>query len=312
MGLTEEEDIIDSLLYDFSFKLVEEDDVITELIARSYSHTWGLDDYQNLEARFVDENKISFSVELYLSGETDDEAPSVFDTIRAELRGEAVQDDNTWEISTYEIIEADFGINYEEYDYAKAVLSNVNYFQTFSDEISRLKLLNNLVIEDEMTLKTLQRQIYIGAITCLETYLSDALVNKVLSSQAFLESFISKYDFGGRKLELNQLFDYVKKAEDIAKSEMLELMYHNLPKVSQIYQAAVGVEFPRFSTIAKAVSTRHDLVHRNGKTKEGKEVEISKEIVNTVITDVESFIGSINQRLERQLSPEVSEDDLEF
>lgn len=312
MSLTEEEGIIDSLLYDFSFKLVEEDDVITELIARSYSHTWGLDDYQNLEARFVDENKISFSVNLYLSGETDDEAPSVFDTIQAELRGEAIQDDGTWEISTYEIIEADFGINYEEYDYAKAVLSNVNYFQTFSDEISRLKLLNNIVIEDEMTLKTLQRQVYIGAITCLETYLSDALVNKVLSSQEFLESFISKYDFGERKIDINKLFDYVKDAENIAKGAMLDLMYHNLPKVSQIYKAVVGVEFPKFSTIMKAVLTRHDLVHRNGKTKGGEEVEISKEIVNTVIADVEIFIKDINQKLEKQITPELNEDEVEF
>ena len=312
MGLTEEEEIIDSLLYDFSFKLVEEDDVITELIARSYSHTWGLDDHQNLEARFVNKDKISFSVDLYLSGETDEDSPSVFDTIRAQLRGEAIQDDGAWEISNYEIIEADFGINYEEDDYAEAVLSNVDYFRTFLDEISRLKLLNNLVIEDKMTLKTLQRQVYIGAITCLETYLSDALVNTVLSSQAFLESFVSKYDFGGRKLELNQLFDYVKKAEDIAKSEMLEVMYHNLPKVSQIYKAVVGVEFPNYSTIAKAVSTRHDLVHRNGKTKDGEEVKISKEIVGTVITDVESFIKKINQRLEKQLTPELNEDDIEF
>lgn len=312
MMLPEEEEIIDSLLYDFCFNLVDEDDVITELIARSYSHTWGLDDYQNLEAHFAGENKITFSVDLLLHGETDDERPAVFDTIRAELKGEAIQDGGAWEISNYEVVDADFGINYEEDDYAKAILSNVNYFQTFSDEISRLKLLNSLVIEDEMTLKTLQRQIFIGAITCLETYLSDALINKVLSSKAFLESFISKYDFGGRKIEINQLFDYVKKAEDIAKSEMLELMYHNLPKVSQIYKAVIGIDFPKYSAIAKAVSTRHDLVHRNGKTKEGEEVRINKVMVDTLITDVESFIGEINGRLEKQLRPDLNEDDLGF
>jgi hypothetical protein len=312
MSLTEEEEIIDSLLYDFCFKLVEEDDVITELIARSYSYTWGLDDYQNLEAQFIGENKISFSVDLHLSGETDDESPSVFDTIHAELRGEAIQDNGTWEISNYQITEADFGINYEDTDYAEAVISNVNYFQTFSDEISSLRLLNNLVIEDEKALKTLQKQIYIGAITCLETYFSDALVNKVLSSQEFLQSFISKYDFGEKKIGINQLFEYVNNAEKIAKSAMLEVLYHNLPKVSQIYKAVIGIEFPKFSKIAKAVITRHDLVHRNGKTKEGKEVEISKEIVNTVINDVEIFIREINQRLEKQLTPEVNEDDIEF
>lgn len=311
---SEAEEIIDSLLYEFGSQLSDSDDIITELVARSYCHSWGTDDYQILDAHFVDESKIQFSVNMNLYGEPFDESPTIFDTIQAHITGVAVKDGDTWEISEYEISEAGFGIDYEEEEpaYLSSVLSNVNYFQTFSDEISRLRLLNELIVEDKQALRTLQRQIYIGAITSLETYLLDALVNKVLSTKEFLTSFISKFDFGDRKITLNQLFEFVERAEDIAKEAMLEVRYHNISKVSRIYKAAIGIDFPNIATVAKAVATRHDLVHRNGKTKEGNEVKISKDIVATVITDVESFISEINQKLNKQIAPDLSEDDIEF
>lgn len=306
------EEILDAILYDWGNKLVDEDDWINDLVTRSYCHSYGLDVYENTQAWFINENKIGFTVEMVWNGKPYDESPAIFDTIRGEVTGEAIRVDGTWEISNYKILEADYGIAYEEGGYQEAVLSNVNFFQTFLDEISNLKLLNNLAIEDEMALKTLQRQIYVGAVTCLETFLSDALVNTVLSSQEFLESFISNYDFGDRTVKINQLFDTVKNAEDIAKSAMLEVIYHNIPKVSRIYEVVLGIEFPKYSTIAKAVSTRHDLVHRNGKTKEGFNVEISKEIVDNLITEVESFVKEINERIEKRTTSELSENDLPF
>ncbi len=87
------------------------------------------------------------------------------------------------------------------------------------------------------------------------------------------------------------------KAEEIAKKAMLEVLYHNLPKVSKMYEATIDIVFPNFSEIQKAISIRHDLVHRNGKTKEGKEIIIDDMMVDDIISKVESFITEIDQRL---------------
>jgi hypothetical protein len=300
----ERENIIDSLLHDFSNVLIESDDVIIDLVTRSDCYSWGLDDYHIFRTWPNDSNKIGFTVYLHLSGERDEEAPSPLDGIYVKVAGEAVFENDDWEISDYEVLEAEFDFDYaESEDYADAVISNINYFQTFSDEIAGLRLLNTTPIPDDKALKILQRQIYVSAITCLETFLSDALINNVLLNQDLLKSFFAHYDFKDKKINMNRLYDYAQKVEEIAKTEMLEVRYHNLYKVNAIYKAVLKVEFPDFHSIVKAISTRHDLVHRNGKTKDGEDVSIDKKIVDTVISDVEGFIGKINQRLEKILAP---------
>lgn len=135
-------------------------------------------------------------------------------------------------------------------------------------------------------------------IACVETYLSDAFINTVLSNQDYLRSsFTSFKDFKEQKLGVNELLEFAGKAEEIAKKAMLEVIYHNLPKVSKMYEGTLNITFPSFSEIQRAVSVRHDLVHRNGKTKEGREIIIDDKIIDDIISKVENFIGEIDQKL---------------
>lgn len=135
-------------------------------------------------------------------------------------------------------------------------------------------------------------------IACVETYLSDAFINTVLSNQDYLRSFFTSFkDFKEQKLGVNELLEFAGKAEEIAKKAMLEVIYHNLPKVSKMYEGTLNITFPSFSEIQRAVSVRHDLVHRNGKTKEGREIIIDDKIIDDIISKVENFIGEIDQKL---------------
>jgi hypothetical protein len=317
MKSEQREEIIDSLLSDFSNDLIDNDDIVVDLVTRSNCYSWGLDDYQNLKTWQEDTRRIGFSVELHLSGERDEDAPSPLTAILVEVEGEAIGENNDWEISDYQVFEADYDLDFaEDRDYIDAVASNVNFFQTFSDEITSLKLLNTIRITNTKALSTLQRQIYIGTITCLETFLSDALINIVLSNEEFLKSFFSSYDFKEKKLEMKGLYVYAQKVEEIAKNELLEVRYHNLSKVSAIYKAVLKIDFPQFHKVAKAISTRHDLVHRNGKTKDGDDVYIDRDVVDAVIIEVEDFISEINQELEKIIFPEapleIEDEDIPF
>jgi hypothetical protein len=195
-------------------------------------------------------------------------------------------------------------------DYSKdqldAILSNTKFHQTFSQEIFSLKVLNNIKIADNNSQKALKRQIYIAAITCLETYLSDAFINTVLSSKEYLKSFFFSFkDFKEQKLQLNELFNYVERAEGIAKKALLEVSYHNLPRVSKMYETALDIKFPDFSKVQKDIVTRHDLVHRNGKNKVGEEIIVDEVMVNEVIFRIESFVNEIDRNLHsKKHSPE--------
>jgi len=78
---------------------------------------------------------------------------------------------------------------------------------------------------------------------------------------------------------------------------MLEIIYHNLPKVSHIYKETLDINFPAINQIQKDISIRHDLVHRNGKNKKGEQVLVSKEIIEEFISRVESFVDEIDKQL---------------
>lgn len=301
-----EEEIIDSLIDDFGTRLAEEDGQIINLTTISNCHTWGTDDYEITQAEFVSNDQIRFSVNLQLHGEQYDDLMRISDTILTEITGEATRNGDSWEISSYEVLDAGFETDFRDFEYKEAVTSNVNYFETFSDDIAGLRVLNDLVIDDVNALRILQKQMYVTAIVCLETYLLDALMNKVLSDQSFLKSFISNFDFGERKIELNKLYESVEQAEEIAKQEMSEILYHKISKVKNIYEKVLRIEFPDISSMARAVSTRHDLVHRNGRTKDGEVVPIDKAIVSKLISDVEAFVTDIDRKIRFLIEPGIA------
>jgi hypothetical protein len=179
-----------------------------------------------------------------------------------------------------------------------AILDNADFFSTFLDEIASSRILGQIDVNAAKARKTLKQQIYIGAITCFETYLSDAFINTVLSKDEYIRAFFSSFkDFKSQKFGVDELFTYVDRYEEIAKKAMMDVIYHNLPKVSHMYKEALDISFPDFSGIQSDIATRHDLVHRNGKTKEGKAIVVDQLLVDQVILRVESFVKEIDQQL---------------
>ncbi|MDQ0092075.1 hypothetical protein J2T12_005519 [Paenibacillus anaericanus] len=68
--------------------------------------------------------------------------------------------------------------------------------------------------------------------------------------------------------------------------------------IKGMYKDTIGVEFPKdLSTLGKAISIRHDIVHRNGKDKTGKMNEIRIEVIEELILLVKDFVKHVNEQL---------------
>lgn len=298
-------DIIDELLskvgFDFAQDL-EGDDIVADLISRSGSVGWGLDTYDILQAWSIKPG-VGFLGNIHLDGTPDDETSILGTSILVKVKGKAVRKGASWEVGEYEVVEADFypPDDYLDEEQLEAILSNTEFYRTFIDEISSLQLLNTLKIVDPKAHKTLKRQIYIGTIACLETYLSDAFINTVLSKKSYLRAFFASFkDFKEQKLGMNELLERADQAEDIAKKAMLEVIYHNLAKVKKMYESTLDISFPDFSTVQSDVGIRHDLVHRNGKTKKNQEIDIDTAKVDEVIVRVVNLVDQIDRELKEK------------
>lgn len=183
----------------------------------------------------------------------------------------------------------------EQYD---AIADNSEFFDTFKQDIQRLKELNELKLNNPLVANTLYRQIYIGIITTMETYLSDAFINTVLSSENYIKSFVENFhEYKTKTIPLNKLYQHIEKMPNECKKNMLDIIYHNLPKVKGLYKDILDVDLGAIGDAHKAVSNRHDLVHRNGKTKKGNCIIISKEDNEILISYMETFIKNIDLQI---------------
>ncbi len=176
-----------------------------------------------------------------------------------------------------------------------AIQSTTEFITVFDMEIDNLNNLNEKDLGDPALQNTLQRLIYAGVITCMEDYLSSTLINKVLGDDEVFKIFVRTcHGLKNQRFNLSELYLKLDKIRDIVKKELLDVIYHDLPKVKGMFEDTLGIEFPEIGEIMKIVQNRHDMIHRNGKNKEGEEIELNQKAVKDVIDEVEIFVNSID------------------
>lgn len=192
--------------------------------------------------------------------------------------------------------EVDYEFDYDnQYD---AITHNKNYLQKFTEEIEKLRALNYLEIQEVALREVLHRQLFISVIGTMEAFLADAFINLTFDSEIFFRNFIESHpEFSKRKFELREIFEEYNKIKETAKIVMLNTIYHNLPTVSQMYRDTFKIEFPPFNNVYKYILKRHDLVHRNGKTKDGLVVIADEKTIKELIEDVTIFIYALAIKL---------------
>ena len=81
------------------------------------------------------------------------------------------------------------------------------------------------------------------------------------------------------------------------KEYLVELLWHNLPKLKPMFKSTFEIEFPSsIGLLVKATHKRHDLVHRAGKTKDGELLDITVIEASTLIDEALAFAKHINDQ----------------
>ncbi len=166
---------------------------------------------------------------------------------------------------------------------------------THADVIKVMEKIDSL---DEDMKFYLYKLLYANLITSMEAYLSDTLIKYVTENDGYLRKFTETYrPFRNQTFTTDDIFNRMDHLKDIVKGELRELMYHNLPKIKQIFMDSMDVDIGVIKDLYKAVLIRHDIVHRNGKDKDGKEHVITKENVEQLCALVNDFIYNIECQL---------------
>jgi len=141
--------------------------------------------------------------------------------------------------------------------------------------------------------------LYVNAITLLEAYLSDVFISLVVKHLVLLRKFVeSDPVFKAQKIATADIFQHMESIPSRVKNHLHVLPFHRLEKVQTMYSSVMGIKFPASMTeILKAVQIRHDVVHRNGLTKDGTAIVLSGTEVENLLTHVEQFVSEVDKKV---------------
>lgn len=191
----------------------------------------------------------------------------------------------------------------DEYELS-AIFDNTEYKSNFLRELNNLDRLQKIEIDDVPLRQILLRQLFISIIGAVEAYLSDAFINKTLSSDFYLENFVKTHpEFNKQKISVSEIFDAAKNIKERAKTIMASTIYHKLPQVKEMYQKTFNINFPDISEIQKYILQRHDFVHRNGKTTDGKMVTLDDATVTELKRVAIDLVHSVSNAIDSDNLP---------
>lgn len=159
-------------------------------------------------------------------------------------------------------------------------------------------ILDEIETLSEPTRDYLYRQLYAGAITSMEAFLSSTLLKVVLSSDENKRKFVEKYlPYRDEQITFANIFEQMENLDTKIQETLRGLMYHNLGKIKPIYKEVLDIDLGDIGDIMKAVQIRHDIVHRSGKDKEGNLHNIKKENVASLVEKVSFLMSAVSTKL---------------
>lgn len=188
--------------------------------------------------------------------------------------------------------------NYYDKDEYQSLITANDLLDKFHLEIENLQSLMKIEIKDDSLSDILNKQIFIGIIGIMESYLAELFIKSVFGNDQYFRNFVETHpEFAKQKFELRQIFNKSEGLKEKSKKIILDQIYHNLPTVSRMFEDTFKISFPSISVVYQYVLKRHDLVHRNGRTKGGQDVKTDVPEINSLMGEVVQFIEQIDEKM---------------
>ncbi|MBP3717736.1 MAG: hypothetical protein J6I79_09615 [Paludibacteraceae bacterium] len=171
-------------------------------------------------------------------------------------------------------------------------------FEVEHNKIDRIMQEIGAVSLSDDTVNYLYKLFYANLIAEMEVYLYATILKQVLSSDENKLKFLANYSpFRERKFNISEVVGMFKNLSGYIKETLNKLVYHNMSSVSKMYKDVLNIELGDVSFLKDAISKRHDIVHRNGKTLDGKEVVVTKDDVIYLSKQILDFMYSIELKI---------------
>lgn len=181
-------------------------------------------------------------------------------------------------------------------EFYREIAERTDQRATFDSSLGNIESLLSLPKNDSPVSQHLLRLLYVSVITTLETYLSDLFIAGVANDPDLRRKFVETTPkFAKEKVTLVEY--YKTDIERIVKTHLLEVRWHRVPEVREMYRDTLSIGFiDELAQLIEAITIRHDLVHRNGRKKDGSEHHLCADDIRELIRYVSGFVVHIDEQ----------------
>ncbi len=140
---------------------------------------------------------------------------------------------------------------------------------------------------------------YAHVVASLESYLASTFINNVTNDPELIKKLVeSDPEFGKRKFTLKEMYIQHSSINRTVTSYLQTLIFHRIEKVKPMFIDVFEFEFGDVEWLIKAVSIRHDCVHRAGLSKKGQKISLTTEDVIQLIEKSSSLVQKIERHIQ--------------
>jgi hypothetical protein len=190
-------------------------------------------------------------------------------------------------------------VRLEEYKTSSILKSKQFYYI----QIERLKKILHINNEEYIIDQSLNKLVYTGVITSLETYLNEIFTMIVFESKSTLENFVLEYEpYKKEKISFHEIFTKFNSLEMRVRDDLDNFIYHNIPKLIGLFKIFHFEleKFEKIKDLSQHIKMRHNLIHRSGIDKNDNFQEVTKKDVELLIVDTNSFVEYIHDKIEKK------------
>lgn len=170
-------------------------------------------------------------------------------------------------------------------------------------QIKRLEELLKIKTTEDIVKQTLNRLIFSGVITSVETYLNEILLAITLDSDETLEKFVSNYEpYKKEQFTLNEIYSKHYSLTNRVRNDLNNLLYHNIAKIIRIFNIFNFElnKFEKIKSIAKSIQKRHNFVHKSGLDDYKNSTVVTENEIIELIQDTNLLIEYLDKKIENK------------
>lgn len=151
------------------------------------------------------------------------------------------------------------------------------------------------------------RMMYANYIAMLEAYLCDRLISLVTYNDAVLKKFLSAHKkLGTKNIPLQAILGNPSIVLEQVEEHLKSQLFHRVEVVMELYRDAFGIDVSKNSdrkvALEAAIKLRHDIVHRNGRAKDGVMISLDDSMVTRVNMLVSGLVNEVETALEEVIT----------